>query len=103
LVEHLIPDPRNAPMNESEIRPGLPIRGGLCLVCGEWVEPGDDDNLYVVAVSAPRGDGAEYLSHATCLARVAHPGMRLPLRNTQMPAEAPPDYLDPKPKTSEGR
>jgi hypothetical protein len=102
LVEHLIPDPRNAPMSESDTRPGLPIRGGLCLVCGEWVEPEGED-LYVVAVSAPRGDGAEYLSHATCLARVTHPGMRLPLRDTGMPDQAPPDYLDPKPATSEGR
>jgi hypothetical protein len=57
----------------------------------------------VVAVHAPRGDGAEYLSHATCLARVTHPGMRLPLRNTELPAQAPENWLDPKPATSEGK
>jgi hypothetical protein len=102
LVEHLIPDPRNQPLVETDTTPGLPIRGGLCLVCGEWVEPEGDD-LYVVVVSAPRGDAAEYIAHATCMARVTHPGMRLPLRTTDMPAQAPDDYLDPKPATSEGK
>ena len=71
-------------------------------VCGEWVEPEGDD-VYVLAVAAPRGDGGEYVSHATCLARAAHPGVRLPLRNTELPEQAPPNYLDPKPATSEGK
>jgi hypothetical protein len=102
LVEHLIPDPRNAPIAESQTSTGLPIRGGSCLFCGEWVEPEGDD-IYVLAVSAPRGDGAEYVSHATCLARAAHPAVRLPLRSTEMPEQAPPDWLDGKPRTSEGR
>jgi hypothetical protein len=102
LVEHLIPDPRNAPITESQTSTGLPIRGGSCLFCGEWVEPEGDD-VYVLAVTAPRGDGAEYVSHATCLARVTHPGKRLPLPNTEMPEQAPGNYLDPKPATSEGK
>jgi hypothetical protein len=51
-------------------------RGGLCLVCGEWIEADARDAYRVVVSNPPRE--AEYPCHEACLARVAHPSVPLP-------------------------
>jgi hypothetical protein len=102
VVEHLYRDPNERPITEADAAQAVPLRGGLCLVCGEWVEAGGED-VYAVSVTAAGGDAAEYVVHATCLATVAHPGMRLPLRTSAMPEQAPENYLDAKRQTYEGR
>jgi hypothetical protein len=53
------------------------MRGGACLVCGEWIDASATD-AYRVTVSNPPRE-AEYPCHEGCLERVAHPSVRLPV------------------------
>lgn len=54
----------------------VPSPGGVCLVCGEWIDADASDAYRVVVSNPPRE--AEYPCHEACLERVAHPSVRLP-------------------------
>jgi hypothetical protein len=45
-------------------------RGGLCLVCGDWIEPDARDVFRVVVSNPPRE--ARYPCHEACFERVRH-------------------------------
>ena len=100
-------------------RPGCCRR--LLLICGTWVDH-ERMNDYLVTLERRRR-APEHLAHAACLAEVAHPSSTL-AKQLQAPppaaeqaepaageavepaaasAETPPDYLDPKPFTPDGR
>ena len=74
-VEKVMRDPEWVEISERADEPGL-TRGGLCLVCGEWIDAGAGDAYRVVVSNDPRQ--AEYACHEACLERVAHPSIRLP-------------------------
>jgi hypothetical protein len=74
-IDKVMHDADYAPIPEGEGRRVL-VRGGACLVCGEWIEP-DADDAYRLLVSRPPQE-AEYPCHEACLARVAHPSVALP-------------------------
>lgn len=52
------------------------LRGGVCLVCGEWIAADASDAYRVIVSNPPRE--AEYPCHEACLERVAHPSVQLP-------------------------
>jgi hypothetical protein len=95
-------DPSLGPLTPEEAAAPVKMRGGLCLICGEWVEP-EGDNALAVTLARPSGEASDYAAHATCMATVGHPGARLPPPGGPMPSDMPDDYLDTKPRTPEGR
>jgi hypothetical protein len=102
MVERIMRNPDLASMTETEAAAPVVMRGGLCLICGEWVEP-DTDDVFMVTLTRPSGEAAEYVAHAGCVARVGHPGARLPPPGGPMPEEVPDNYLAPKRRTPSGR
>jgi hypothetical protein len=74
-VDKVMRDPEWVEIPEqTEERPHA--RGGLCLVCGNWID-GEARDAYRIAVSNPPRE-AEYSCHEACLERVAHPSIQLP-------------------------
>lgn len=65
-------DPEWVEIPEASERPAL-ARGGLCLVCGEWIEPDAGDVFRVVVSNPPRE--AEYACHEACFDRIRHAGV----------------------------
>jgi hypothetical protein len=103
MVEHIMRNPDAAPISESALQPEPLPRHGLCLICGEWLDGEQGEDAYAVTL-ARGGDVFEHVSHAACLARVAHESARLPggERKT-MPEVVPENYLASKFRTPSGR
>ena len=74
-VDKVMRDPEWVEIPEAGEERGL-TRGGLCLVCGEWIDA-DARDAYRVVVSKPPRE-AEYACHEACFARVVHPSVQLP-------------------------
>lgn len=74
-VDKVMRDPELVEIPEQRETRAL-SRGGLCLVCGEWIDA-DARDAYLVVVSSPPRE-AEYPCHEACLARVVHPSVQLP-------------------------
>jgi hypothetical protein len=102
VVEHNLPDPSLGPLTPEEAAAPVHLRGGLCVICGEWVETTGED-AFRVTLTRTGGEVGEYAAHATCMARVAHPGARLPPPSETVPDQAGDEYLAGKPRTPEGR
>jgi hypothetical protein len=102
VVEHNLPSPGLGPLTSEKAAAPVHLRGGLCVICGEWVEPATED-AFRVTLERATGETGEYVAHAVCLARVAHPGARLPPPGTVVPEQAAEDYLAGKQRTPEGR
>ena len=68
-VDRVMRDPEWVEIPERSEQQGR-ARGGLCLVCGEWIEPDASDVFRVLVSNPPRE--AEYVCHEACLERVRH-------------------------------
>jgi hypothetical protein len=79
MVEHRPRDPESIQMYEDAARhpERAPWLRGACLVCGEWATE-DDPGVVWLAVAAAGDHRADLLCHVACLARIAHPAVRLP-------------------------
>jgi hypothetical protein len=118
VVDRIMVDPSAAPITEADVQAPRLMPGGLCLVCGTWVDH-EREVAYAVTIARPDGERHETLAHATCLAEVAHPSSALASIEMRTPPPPPPagparepepapqdvaaDYLDPKPFTADGR
>jgi hypothetical protein len=120
MVDRIMVDPSVQVLTEADTRAPRLMPGGLCLICGTWVEH-ETQAAYRVTLEQEDGDRQEFLAHVTCLAEVAHPSSALrkaaaagaappPERSEAgssealaRPEDVPPDYLDPKPFTADGR
>jgi hypothetical protein len=76
MVEHRIRDPQVVDILETEVGRGRSLRGGRCLICGEWIEP-DAVDVYEVSVGRAGNVELDLLSHASCLVGVVHPSISL--------------------------
>jgi hypothetical protein len=74
-VDKVMRDPEWVEMPEQSEERVL-ARGGLCLVCGEWIDADAGDAYRVIVSNPPRE--AEYPCHEACLAHVVHPSVPLP-------------------------
>jgi hypothetical protein len=121
MVDRIMVDPSVELITEADLQAPRLMPGGLCFICGTWVDH-ERMNDYVVTLERSDGERQEHLAHAACLAEVAHPSSAL-LKQVQTPAprepaepagveapepaatagETPPDHLDPKPFTADGR
>jgi hypothetical protein len=120
MVDRIMVDPAVTPMTELDLRVPRHLPGGLCFVCGTWVDH-ETQQAYLVTLERDEGERQELLAHITCLGEVAHPSSALkkaalqPCEPVPEPKEggapdAPlragdmaPDSLDPKPFTPDGR
>jgi hypothetical protein len=118
VVERIMVDPSVVLITEADVRAPRLMPGGLCLVCGTWVDH-ENERAYLVTLEDAAGERRELLAHVTCLAEVAHPssGLRPVTRPAPDPEPEPDpdpqpepapdrpaaDYLDPKPFTADGR
>ncbi len=68
-VDKVMRDPELVEIPEQGEERGL-SRGGLCLVCGEWIEANARDAYRVLVSNPPRK--AEYACHEVCFERVKH-------------------------------
>jgi hypothetical protein len=111
VVERLNRDPRVVAITEAEVREAPPPRQGVCLVCGEWIDP--DKPSFGVALTSPAEERSEHVAHPGCVGRIAHPSARIavdavdagaPLVDPVPPPAAQPDnYLAGKYRTASGR
>ena len=74
-VTEVMHDPNRTPIPEEQERRTL-TRGSPCLVCGEWIEPGDGDVFRVHVSNLPRE--AEYALHESCFERIKHASVPSP-------------------------
>ena len=111
-------DPSVQVMTEADLRAPRLMPGGLCFICGTWIDH-EEQEAYRVMLEDAAGERQELLAHAGCLSEVAHPSSALKKasarppeppaeadgdESAQRPDEAPvADALDPKPFTPEGR
>jgi hypothetical protein len=119
MVDRIMVDPAATPITERDLQAPRLMPGGLCLVCGTWVDH-ETQAAYLVTVERADGERQEFLAHVGCLAEVAHPSSALqkpPTRSAPLadpteagapevvarPEDVSPDYLDPKPFTADGR
>ncbi len=122
MVDRIMVDPSVELITEADLHAPRLLPGGLCFICGTWVDH-ERMNDFLVTLERSDGERQEYLAHAACLAEVAHPSSALakqlqappPAAEQAEPAageavepaaaaeETPPDYLDPKPFTPDGR
>ncbi len=68
-VDKVMRDPEWVEIPEQREERGL-SRGGLCLVCGEWIEADATDAYRVIVSNPPRE--AQYACHEACFDRVKH-------------------------------
>lgn len=126
MVDRIMVDPSVQVLTEADTKAPRLMPGGLCLICGTWVEH-ETQAAYRVTLERDDGDRQEFLAHVTCMAETAHPSSALakpgsvtkpgeatpapPHEESEAasagalvrPDEVPPDYLDPKPFTADGR
>ena len=118
MVERVMIDPSVQVMTEADLRAPRLMPGGLCFICGTWIDH-EQQEAYRVTLEDADGERQEFLAHAGCLSEVAHPSSALKkaiARPSEPPAEAggaeparmpeatpAADALDPKPFTPEGR
>jgi hypothetical protein len=119
MVDRIMVDPAATPITERDLQTPRLMPGGLCFVCGTWVDH-DTQAACRVIVEDPSGERQEFLAHVACLVEVAHPSSALKETAKAMdppgdatkavspeglarPEDAPPDYLAPKPFTADGR
>ncbi|HEY3612271.1 MAG TPA: hypothetical protein VGK92_01125 [Gaiellales bacterium] len=119
MVDRIMVDPSVQLLTEADTQAPRLMPGGLCLICGTWVEH-ETQAAYLVTLERADGDRQEFLAHVTCLAEVAHPSSALraaapaPASEPEQsgtglpeavagPGDVPRDYLDPKPFTADGR
>ncbi|MDX6597705.1 MAG: hypothetical protein QOE87_1592 [Gaiellales bacterium] len=113
-------DPAVTPMTELDLRTPRHLPGGLCFVCGTWVDH-ETQQAYLVTLERDDGERHETLAHVTCLGEVAHPSSALKQAALQLrepvpepneaaspeasapPEGVPPASLAPKPFTPDGR
>jgi hypothetical protein len=113
-------DPSVQVLTEADAQAPRLMPGGLCFICGTWVDH-ETQAAYRVTLERAGGERQEFLAHVMCLAEVAHPSSALtevagpasvaPAEPTEAgaaesvakPEDVPPDYLDPKPFTADGR
>lgn len=74
-VTEVMHDPERTPIHEAHEQRVL-ARGAPCLVCGEWIEP-DEEQVFRVHVSNPPRE-AEYALHEACFERVKHSSVQSP-------------------------
>ena len=74
-VDKVMRDPEWVEIPERSDEHGL-TRGGLCLVCGEWIEADATDVFRVLVSNPPRE--AEYACHEACFERVRHASVPSP-------------------------
>jgi hypothetical protein len=119
MVDRIMVDPSVQVLTEADTRAPRLMPGGLCMICGTWVEH-ETQAAYRVTLERADGDRQELLAHVTCLTEVAHPSSALykaepapapalepseagSPETLARPEDVPPDYLDPKPFTADGR
>jgi hypothetical protein len=111
-------DPSVQVMTEADLRAPRLMPGGLCFICGTWIDH-EQQEAYRVMLEDAEGERQEFLAHGGCLSEVAHPSSALKkaiarppdppaeadgAESAQTPEAAPAaDALDPKPFTPEGR
>lgn len=102
MVERIMRNPDAAPITEAqaEVEPAPMPQRGLCMICGEWVDAGEGEDLYAVRLTRTDGDVSEHVAHVGCMARAAHPCARLPGAGSHA---VPENYLASKPRTPSGR
>jgi hypothetical protein len=89
------------PISEADLTPEPTRPRGLCLICGAWIDPANDDRALGVKLTSADGDVGEHIAHYDCVARVAHESARVPGRPDGDAVAA--DQLAQKPRTPEGR
>jgi hypothetical protein len=119
MVDRIMVDPSVELITEADLQAPRLMPGGLCFVCGAWVDH-ERENAFRVTLERSDGERQELLAHVGCLAEVAHPSAALKTQAQPPPSPAeqaggnapesstsplvtPPDYLDPKPFTADGR
>jgi hypothetical protein len=120
VVDRIMVDPSVELITEADLTAPRLMPGGLCFICGTWVDH-ERMNDYLVTLERSDGERQEHLAHGACLAEVVHPSSALrkqlqpqppppaePVAPAggeapEPPAATPPDYLDPKPFTPDGR
>lgn len=91
-------------ISESQFQPPPLPRRGLCLICGDWIDAEQRDDVYLVTLAREGDDVSEHVAHAECLARVTHESARLPGSARQAtPQDVPENYLASKFRTPSGR
>jgi hypothetical protein len=120
VVDRIMVDPSVQLITEADTQAPRLMPGGLCFICGTWVDH-ETQEAYRVMLERADGERQEFLAHVTCLAEVAHPSSALKTgaapppsqpvdpseagspETVARPEDVPPDYLDPKPFTADGR
>jgi hypothetical protein len=119
MVDRIMVDPSVHTLTESDTQTPRLMPGGLCFICGTWVDHETQD-AYRVTLERVNRERQEHLAHVTCLKDVAHPSSALVKATDQhmpvtretetrlpdaaaTPEDVPADYLDPKPFTADGR
>ena len=91
-------DPSVQVMTEADLRAPRLMPGGLCFICGTWIDH-EHQQAYRVLLEDADGERQEFLAHAGCLSEVAHPSSALRkaiARPPEPPAEA--GGTDPSPR-----